>query len=114
MTLQQDVGSTITLAIFKSLPISILVLNSELKLTYINNAAQRFFFIDNAIDYCGQEVMFVGDREYLKRVIVDIQSGCVVSNKRIMLTKSDKSVRCVELFAHSFSDVRDMYVFMFY
>ena len=44
MTLQQDVGSTITLAIFKSLPISILVLNSELKLTYINNAAQRFFF----------------------------------------------------------------------
>jgi len=113
MKLQQAIDSTITFAMFKSLPISILVLSSELKLAYINNAGQRFFLIDNAIEYCGKEVMFVGDREYLKRIIVDIQSGCVVSNKRIMLTKSDKSVSSVELFAHSFSEIRDMYVFMF-
>lgn len=114
MKLQQYIDSAIPFAIFHSLPIGVLVINSELKLAYINNAAQRFFLIDNAIDYYGQEVLFVSDRDYLKRVIVDIQSGSVVSNKRIMLTKSDRSVRSVELFAHSFSDVRDMYVFMFF
>jgi len=110
---QQKIESAALFTLFRFLPISILVLNSELELMYINHIAQSFFRVDNVDEYCGREQVFVADHECLRGVIADIKSGGVVSNKKVLVTKLDKSVTMVELFAHSFSEVGNAYVFMF-
>jgi DNA-binding CsgD family transcriptional regulator len=100
--------------VLNSLPISALVVNSELKLLEINRIAQIFLKVDNVDSCCGEEQMFITDREYLKRIIKEIQSGIVVSNKKLVIRKLDKSVSLVEFFAHPLCGVKDMYLFLFF
>ena len=97
-----------------SLPISILVLNSELKLLGINRAAQTFLKIQDLDSCCGEEQMFVTDRECMRSIIKKVQLGIVVSNIRLRVRKFDKSVSLVELFAQSYSNTNDVFLFTFF
>jgi nitrogen-specific signal transduction histidine kinase len=100
--------------VIDSLPISILMMNSELKLLGVNRTAQVFLQIEDVDSCCGKEQMFIADHEYMRDVVKEVQLKTVVSNKRVMVRKFDKSISLVELFAHSYSGVNDVFLFMFF
>lgn len=103
-----------------SLPINIIVINSNLKLLGINRAAQTFLKIQNTDNYFGIRQTFITDHEYVKNIIEEVKSKTIVSNKKMIIRKLDKTVALVDVFAHFYNNYNynyysnDIILFMFF
>jgi len=99
---------------FNSLPISTIILDSELKLLEINQAAQKFLKIDNAECYYGKELKFVTDYTYLSKIIEEMQCGKTISNKKLLIRKFDDNISIVDCFACSLPNDDNAFLFQFF